>query len=234
MTRRARARLALWMLGLAVAGASAGAAAVQPSGQPLVLEYRALVAGAPVGRATVTLHVADDGAYRIRGVASSNGWLQGFTDWRNRFSARGRVLDAGVAPEEFRYHEQDRDKDRRVVVRRGTVQVTKNGRKRPARQAPQGPDLLSALFVAPACGADQVVHTGRHRYRLKLLEQTAAGCRFRVLDDDQDSFELEMEFDRRADRRVPRRITVRTWLTGSVELVASRPGAAPGDAVAGL
>ena len=222
--RRTRRAVPALALSLAVAGLPSLAGAEPGPVQALTLDYRAVVAGAAVGEARVALALGDDGRYRVRGFARSNGWMRGFTGWRNRFWSSGRVVAGAITPERFRYHEQDQDKDRRVLVQDGALQVTKNGRQRPRRQAPDGPDLIAALFVVPDCGADQQVHTGRHRYRLERLPGDDAACRFRVTDDDQDTFELEMELERRGDLAVPRRITVRAWLTGWIELVAVRDG----------
>ncbi len=228
--RRGSRRRRAWRRGLPLAlslavfflPALAGAGA-NPN-QTLTLDYRAVVAGAPVGEARVTLALGDDGSYRVRGFARSNGWMRGFSGWRNRFWSSGHVVAGAITPERFRYHEQDQDKDRRVLVQDGTLQVTKNGRQRPRRRAPDGPDLIAALFVVPDCSADRQVHTGRHRYRLDRLPGDESACRFRVTDDDQDTFELEMELERRGDLALPRRITVRAWLTGWIELVAVRDG----------
>lgn len=230
--QRQRTTPYLWAIAVSVSAALValpaagnGPVVLEPA-RALTLDYRAVVAGAPVGEARVTLALGDDGRYSVRGVARSNGWMRGFTGWRNRFSANGRVVAGSLAPDVFRYHEQDQDKDRRVVVEGGRLQVTKNGRQRPERPAPAGPDLISALFVVPRCGADQRVHTGRHHYRLQHLPAGGDGsaCRFRVTDDDEDSFELEMELEQRGALAVPRRITVRAWLTGWVELVAVQEG----------
>lgn len=190
------------------------------------LEYQAYAAGAPVGAATVQVSLVDD-AYHVTGFAQASSWLRGFSEWRNRFSARGRVRDDAPEPQEFSYREHDRRKSRQVVVRDGTLQVTKNDRRRPRRQAPGGADVISALFVRPHCSPGRTVHTGRHVYRLERLQQ-AEGCRYRVVDDDGDTFELELEFTRRAGLVVPSRMTVHGWLTGWIELTDTvRPGAPP-------
>lgn len=184
----------------------------------MTFSYRAFVAGTPVGRATVTVDISGD-RYRVQGDASSNGWLQGFTRWRNRFSAHGRIQDGERQPAEFHYTETDRDKKRHVVVRDGTLRVTKNGHRRPARRSPGGADVVSALFVDPSCAEDHQLHTGRHVYRLSRLEHRADGCRYQVLDDDDDRFEIDLVLARRGQLIVPEKITVHGWVTGWVTLV---------------
>lgn len=185
----------------------------------VTLRYRAMVAGAPVGEAVVTVQLDGD-RYLVEGDASSNGWLKSFTNWRNAFSARGRLDGRIPEPEEFSYTESDRDKSRHVVVRDGTMQVTKNGRERRPRRSPRGADVVSALFVQPACRDDHVVHTGRHVYRLIRLARGSAGCRYTVMDDDGDAFEVDLVLGRRGELVVPRRITFHSWISGRLELLS--------------
>jgi hypothetical protein len=192
-----------------------------PEGGEVTLRYQAFAAGAPVGEALVSVALGADGRYRVQGDARSNGWIKGFTKWRNRFSASGRYSGVEKEPAEFAYTESDRDKHRHVIVRDGTLQVTKNGRERPPRSSPSGPDVVSALFVQPHCQGDHVLHTGRHVYRLSRLERDPGGCRYAVVDDDDDSFEVELVLARRAGLVVPKKITVYAWLTGWVELMDS-------------
>jgi hypothetical protein len=193
-------------------------ALVQPDASDVDLRYQAFVAGAPVGEATVKVALAD-GVYRVEGDARSNGWLKGFTNWRNQFSARGRLDGLNREPTEFSYTERDSRKHRHVVVRDGTLQVTKNGKQRPSLQSPSGADIISALFVQPHCRGDQVLHTGRHVYRLSRLAHNPDGCRYSVVDDDDDTFEIELVLGRRDGLVVPTKIKVYAWLTGWVELM---------------
>jgi len=218
-----RMRMLAVLLALQSAASSAEIAAL-PDPQAAVddgeasLRYQAFVAGAQVGEAEVNVSVAN-GVYRVDGDARSNGWMKGFTRWRNRFSATGRIAGTGKEPAEFSYTESDRDKHRHVIVRDGTLQVTKNGRERPPRQSPDVPDVVSALFVLPHCRGDQVLHTGRHVYRLSEVERRAGGCRYEVTDDDDDTFEVDVELARRQGLLIPKKITVHAWLTGWIELV---------------
>jgi hypothetical protein len=196
---------------------------VASSGQPLPsgdasLHYQAFLAGASVGEATVTVALID-GVYRVEGTARSSGLMQRFSKWRTQFAARGDLSESASA--QFSYSERNSGSSRIVHVRDGVLQVTKNGRERPPEPSPPGPDLLSALFVPPHCGADQVVHTGRHVYRLTRLARDAGSCRYRVVDDDDDIFELELLLQQLGELVVPKRITVYGRLTGSMVLVGS-------------
>lgn len=204
-------------VGLVMALPLVGAAA-EPAPAQAHLEYRGYVAGAPVGEASVAVAV-EDGRYRVTGDARSNGLLRGFSDWRNRFAAHGRLDGAERQPLEFSYTERDRRKTRHVVVRNGELQVTKNGKVRPKRPAPAFPDVISALFVQPHCRGDQVLHTGRHVYHLSRLTRDPGGCHYAVIDDDDERFEIELVLVRRNDLVVPKKIVVHGWLTGWLELV---------------
>lgn len=198
-------------------------AAVPAQGAEVTLQYVAFVAGAPVGEATVDVSVVD-GRYQVEGAAASNGWLKGFTRWRNQFSARGRVEGSERKPALFSYTEEDRDKTRDVTVEDGTLQVIKNGRPREAQPAPPFPDVISGLFVQPHCRGDQVFSTGRHVYRLTRLERNPDGCHYAVMDDDDDTFEIELELARRNGLVVPIRIKVHAWLSGWLELKEPEQG----------
>lgn len=204
--------------------AAAPAPAATPDGE-VTLRYVASVAGAPVGEATVTVAL-QDGGYRVTGDARSNNWLQGFTDWRNEFEAAGRVDDGGPAPRRFGYLETDRDKSRHLVIEDGVVRVVKNGRQRPERPAAPFPDVVSALFVAPRCAPDQTVQTGRHVYRLARLAHGPGRCRYVVLEDDDESFEMTLTLGRRDGLIVPTRIVVEAWLKARIELAPETGGGA--------
>lgn len=193
--------------------------------EPLTLHYRAYLAGAPIGDAAITVTV-EEGAYRVEGSAASNGWLRGFTDWHNRFAASGTLDGVTRAATTFSYFERDGEDSRHVVVGDGRVRVTKNGKPRSETAAPPGMDVVSALFVAPRCDADQVLHTGRRVYQLSRLEREPGGCRYAVVDDDSDRFEIELVLERLGSLVVPRRITVHSWLTGWVERVEGPGGGA--------
>lgn len=203
---------------LAAAFGASAADLADDAARDVTLRYRAYVAGALVGDATVTVAMVDD-RYQVVGDARSTGVLKGFSEWHNRFAAHGVLDAAGSRPREFYYTERNRRKVRDVAVRDGTLHVSKNGKQRPERAAPDGRDVLSALFVSPHCRDDHVLHTGRYVYRLQRLEHDGESCRYRVTDEEDDSFEIDLELTRLNGLVVPGRIVVHAWLTGSVELM---------------
>lgn len=208
---------------LAFSGLSAATPAAVPVALPepdetVSLRYRAYLAGTPVGWATVRVALAADG-YRIEGEAASDGWMSGVTRWRNRFRAEGSLGEAAPLPRDFSYTETDRGKEQRVSVRDRILQVVKNGKRRDPRPAPDGADVLSALFVQPSCLQERLVHTGRHLYRLTRLAADDDGvCRYRVIDEDDETFEVAVDLIRHAGVTVPGRITFQGWVSGSIEL----------------
>lgn len=213
-------RIVTWVGGLLAAAAAfpVDRVAAQADAEPVTLRYLAYVAGSRVGEATVQVAV-DGGRYQVSGSAHSDGVLQGFSDWRNRFSAEGVLAGTERRGESFDYTERDRDKVRHVLVRDGTLQVTKNGKRRPQRVAPPGPDLISALFVGPHCEGDQRLHTGRHSYRLVWLGGDSETCRYRVVDDDDDTFEIDLRLGRLGSLVVLDEVRVHGWLSGRIERV---------------
>ncbi len=203
-----------------------------------LLRYDAFVGGAKVGEAQVHV-IIDEGSYRIEGSARTRGLLDTFSNWRNRFSARGGlnsarggldsarggkgeapggVGDQGIRPLSFSYLEKDRDRRREVLVQEGTLRVVKNGKVRPSRPAPAGFDVLTGLFVLPSCAGDQLLHTGRHHYRLTRLESKPGRCRYVVMDDDNDRYEVSVAFTNRGGVVVPHRVVVDGFLSGTVVL----------------
>jgi hypothetical protein len=214
-------QMIMWRLVLLVTLVSPAAAYcnLQPPTGDALLRYQAFLAGAPVGEATVNVAMAN-GVYVVEGSARSLGLMQRFSKWRTHFTARGRVEDAAGAGAEFSYAERNSGSTRFVQVSDGVLNVNKNGRQRPPVPSPPGPDVLSALFVPPHCRAEEVVHTGRSTYRLTRLRHDTGGCRYRVVDDDEDTFEMELQLQRLHHLVVPKRITVFGRITGSMVLVS--------------
>ena len=196
-----------------------------------LLRYDAFVGGAKVGEARVHV-IIDEGGYQIQGSARTRGLLDTFSNWRNRFCARGGlnsarggkgeapggVGDQGIRPLSFSYLEKDRDRRREVLVQEGTLRVVKNGKVRPSRPAPAGFDVLTGFFVLPSCAGDQLLHTGRHHYRLTRLESKPGRCRYVVMDDDNDRYEVSVAFTNRGGVVVPHRVVVDGFLSGTVVL----------------
>ncbi|MFU8813914.1 MAG: DUF3108 domain-containing protein [Pseudomonadales bacterium] len=189
-----------------------------PPAVDLSLRYQAFLAGAAVGEATVNVAWVD-GAYVVQGSAHSKGLMQRFSKWRTHFTATGEFDGMASTGAEFSYSERNSGSSRVVRVSDGVLDVQKNGRQRPLQPSPPGADLLNALFVPPHCGGDQVVHTGRYVYRLTHLEHNAAGCRYQVVDEDDDAFEMHLALKRIGELVVPERITIYGRVTGWMELV---------------
>jgi hypothetical protein len=201
------------------------------------LQYEASIAGAPAGTATVAMAlspVATDLAttpmrYRLVGQAKAEGLLDAISPWKSNFWVSGLRTPQGIADLDYRYIEQGRNKQREVRVQNRTLRVVKNGRQRPERPALPGLDVLSALFAVATCPATLTLHTGRHGYALQapalpegapeaLRPDYPRRCRYTVTDDDQDRFEIAIEFETLAEVRVPARIEVSGALTGVLAL----------------
>lgn len=241
-----RRSLRLGLLLLACSPSAFGETTDGPSQSYVRLDYEASIAGAPAGVATVAIALAplatDLAAtpmrYRLVGRAKAEGLLDAISPWKSNFWVSGVRTAHGVTDLDYRYVEQGRNKQREVRVRNDTLQVVKNGRQRPQRPALPGLDVLSALFAVTACPATLTLHTGRHGYRLQapalpegapdeLRPEYPRRCRYTVTDDDQDRFEIEIEFDTLAEVRVPSRIEVSGALTGVLALRDSARRTAP-------
>lgn len=247
---RRRLRTARWLL-LAWCSLSALATASEPVPSYRLLTFEATVAGAPAGTATIAI-ARSAHSYRIAGQARATGLLDTLSPWRANFWATGSVIDGQPVPAEYRYVERGRDKRRDVTVRDGTLTVIKNGKERPRRPALPGPDVLAALFLNSECSAELVLHTGRHGYHLgprpaveglpagvpagpgAMVAATGSSCRYRVTDDDQDSFDAQLHFAEVDALRLPIEITISGGLRGSLVLTKSKrlPLACDSDAAA--
>lgn len=250
------ALLFLWlMFGAAAAVAETG---VAQSYQ--LLEYEAVIAGAPAGSARVafarapirkdpssaasaaasTAAEAEAEApspvvaerYRLVGEAKAEGLLDALSPWKTNFWVSGERADLAVSAVDYRYIEKGRSKRRDVHVSDATLKVIKNGRQRAPRAALPGMDVISALFAVAACPPSLMLHTGRHGYRLQAVgagADTAADvrdirpgrCRYRVTDEDDDQFDIDIEFETLAGARVPSRIEVAGTVTGTLALKRS-------------
>lgn len=217
--------LAAVLLVLVVLADSLDLAAAQEPPRSLRLQYEALLAGVKVGEATVVLGLGTEN-YEVSGIAVARGALEGFSDWRNEFRAAGAIVAGRAQPQLFSYLEVDRTKTREVVVRDGTLQVTKNGRARPPRPVPSGLDVLAGLFVHPRCQGDQLLHTGRHAYRVARLASEPGRCRLLVIDAEEDRYEVDVVFARRDRLVVPGRLVFRGLVNGSIVLREDGPDAA--------
>lgn len=194
------------------------------------LRYQAFIAGAPAGRADVEVDV-NETTYVVRGTARSEGLWDTFSKWRSSFRVMGWLSKRDVNPatdhelplnkgaQEYYYYERGSDKKREVMVRDGQLQVTKNGRVRPAVAALPGMDILTALFVHPHCSANMTLHTGRHGYQLNRTGDRTDRCEYRVIDDDGDSHAASITMGQVGELTVPTRIDFTGALGSSLVLV---------------
>src|SRR5262245_16752965 len=161
-------------------------------------DYVATVSGARVGEARVTVTEAE-GHYLIRGRAWSVGLLEMLSGFRSWFFARGRIVDGQPLVDVYQMSQRDRSRSRELRVEAGRVTEIRDGRAKPDRDAPDGLDMLSALFLPGGCAATTGFHTGKHAYVLELLSAVPANvqggevysgdalrCEYFVTDDEDD------------------------------------------------
>ena len=172
------------------------------------LRYAGYVAGVRAGAATVELDITD-ATYRVTGSAAADGVAEWFSDWRSEFIATGTFQQGVLLPEQYYYQQLEGDTWREVNVRAGVVSYRKN--QRPARQraAFESLDLLTALFVVPACEPVRWVNTGRRNYRLEGRAEHAGRCRLTVFDRHEDSVRVDITLDERFGLQVPIAMVVR-------------------------
>jgi hypothetical protein len=201
----AQVALSAWLAGL-----SAGAAAVE-------LHYEAYVSGVKIGTATVTILRAGN-HYEIRGSASARGVAALFSDWQSDFYAAGTIENGSPSLSSYGYEETERRKHRILILHDGRMEVIKNGRPRSATPAPDGLDVLSAFFIAPACWSDRYLHTGRSSYLLAGKRSSSGGCSYLVADEDGDRTRVYMTFSEVGNRLVPSSLRTGGLLSGRILL----------------
>ena len=195
------------------------------SGHALDLEYRAVIGGAEAGSAYV--RVESDGAhYEVRGVMRTHGVWDVLTPWNARFLVMGRLEEGRPVPTTLVFHEKDRRKDRTIRVADGVLRQLKNGKLRPERPAPAGVDLMSALWVAGRCDAEQVLNNGRHTYAMvrsghAVEDDRTERCRYDIVDDDGERSTGRIELGMRHGRRVPLKVVIDDGITRGLELVSA-------------
>jgi hypothetical protein len=202
----------------------ASAASAEP------LRYGAYFAGAQVGTAEIHVRVNAD-AYEIAGEAWALGVIRTATQWRSDFSATGRFADGEVIPESYQFSSTRRgDRTRSTQVAHGVVETFRNGRPRDTSEAPDGLDVLTALFFPPKdCDSLDALHTGTSTYQIKLKEHHVPApnartayverCEFEVVDEDGDSYRVGVEMAELNGHRIPSRIDVGGFITGTVRLL---------------
>lgn len=186
-------------------------------------KYEAYLAGTKVGTATVHVEISDED-YHLSGSARAQGILRWFGKWRTRFDVKGWIKGDELTLDEYRYVERGEHKRRELSVRDGVLRVVKNGKPRRPRKALPGTDFLTGLFVNPQCHEEQLLHTGRHSYRLRRLGSPietigTAKCRYEIHDDDGDRYVASVEFAQLGDLTIPVKMTFGGFIQGRMELV---------------
>jgi hypothetical protein len=193
------------------------------------LHYGAYLAGAQIGQGEVHIHVAP-GSYTISGEAWALGILKTATHWRSDFSASGRIDSGEVVPETYEFTTSRRgNRSRTTRIVDGVVKTYRDGRPRRTAQAPDGLDVLTALFFAGSCDALEALHSGTSTYQLQLRSrETPASdasadfverCEFEVIDEDGDGYVIDIRLGEHNGHRVPLRIDVGGFISGSVRLL---------------
>ena len=185
--------------------------------QAVELHYKAYMGAAEAGQIRVAVAVSG-GEYSIQGEAVSLGLMEMLKAMRVQFAASGRTVAGGPMPERYRYHQRDNRKERLITVADGEVRYAKNGEQRPNESMKAGIDLVSALWMAPACENLVDVHTGRTQYRFSLVQGTGDQCRFAVASDDE-SFDVAIQYGMRGGLRVPVSIHSTGIFAGEILLI---------------
>jgi hypothetical protein len=206
-----------------------------PAASAATLHYGAYFAGAQVGQGEVEIHV-EGGRYAISGEAWATGLIRTATHWRSDFSASGRFDAGDVVPETYQFSTTRRgDRSRTTRVVDGRVETFRDGRRRRSREAPDGLDVLTALFFAGGCETLDELHSGTSRYQLSLRDRHASDardgsgyverCEFEVVDNDGDGYRIDIHMGEHNGHRVPLRIDVGGFISGSVRLLEKTAGA---------
>ncbi len=181
------------------------------------LRYMAYMGTAEAGEIRLVVEVTGT-EYVVKGEAVSLGLMELIKALRARFVAKGSVSASGPAPTSYEYHHRDNSKERLVTVANGEVTYRKNGEQRPNEPVKPGIDLVSALWMAPACKDLGNVHTGRSLYVFSLTSGSADQCEFRVVSDDE-TFDVAIKYGNRNGLRIPVSISSTGFFAGEILLV---------------
>ena len=195
------------------------------------LHYQGYIAGMKAGTAKVTVEVVD-GEYRVAGNVKTKGFWNKIAPWRAIFSAQGKFEDGRADPSRFDYTEASPKKHRTVKVVDGTLEQVKNGERRPDRDAHEGIDVVSAIWITSICDQDLRLHNGRHFFVLSRtewnFEDDAEVCHYDIVDDDGDHAKGRIRLETRLGHRVPVKIELRDGLRSTLKLVDISPTPAEG------
>ena len=108
----------------------------------------------------------------------------------------------------------------------------RNGERRPDKDAHDGVDVISAIWVTSICDENLTLHNGRHYWILSRTKQKhdddAEICHYDIVDDDGDPAKGRIWLAERKGYRVPVRIELRDGLKSTLKLVDISE-AAPAD-----
>ena len=181
------------------------------------LHYLAYMGTAEAGEIRLSIDLTG-AEYVVQGEAMSLGLMELIKALRARFTATGTVSAGRPQPTRYEYHQRDNSKERLVTVANGEVTYLKNGEQRPNEAVKPGIDLVSALWMAPACKDLGNVHTGRSAYVFSLTKASGDQCEFRVVREDE-TFDVAIEFGNRGGLRVPVSISSTGFFAGEIRLV---------------
>ena len=182
------------------------------------LHYDAYLSGIPVGSAVVEIDLGVN-AYRISGVAHSQGVAHLLSDWRSDFLATGHLRDQAPILTAYAYDERERKKHRVLWLADGQVRHVKNDQVRPAHPVRPGTDILTAFFLQADCWREKALHTGRFDYRIRGRPSSkAGGCHFELQDSDGERSRFHVRFGRHQGLRVPIDASTSGLLRGRIKL----------------
>jgi hypothetical protein len=175
-----------------------------------------------VGVAEVTINTNAAG-YEIRGQARTVGMFDFLTKWRGWFKTAGRLVAGNPVADQYAVTQKNRKKKKEIYLEDGRVDYHKNGKYTRSMNALASLDLLSALFLAPGCGAaGDEIHTGKDRLSITLTKEVRNGtqlqCEFDVVDEDQQEFTASVVLDEVEGLRVPVRLDVNGSFDGTLRL----------------
>ena len=187
------------------------------------LNYDAFVGQMKVAQAEFEIHRVGE-QFEIQGEARSVGMVNFLTKWRSLFAAAGRFVLGRPVADQYEVVQHKRDKEKRVALHDGVVNVERNGEDRGPRSRLDGTYLLSALFLSQDCESPgRTIHDGKDPFQLRLIstqsfeQPTAEGvvlqCEFEVLDEDNETARAVIKLIDREGLRIP----LMMELTGAVE-----------------
>ena len=124
------------------------------------------------GELTLDVQRSDD-RYELEGHFQTSKAMSVYYTWNGVFAARGRWQATGPVTEAYLARTSSKDDELKIVVHteQGVRLLDDPDGEFETIDKPAGSDLISALFLSPACSLDGVVHDGEDAYHLHLREQ---------------------------------------------------------------